>query len=109
MAIWRSLGMAPRVAARLELLEVGELADVDLLGEVAPDRGLERLAGTELSAGQRPRAEERLLRPLPEEHLERAVAHLEHDRQRLVRKRGCARLHHKFSTGSHKPDLEDNR
>ena len=30
------------------------------------------------------------------------------DRQRLVRKRRCAKLLHKFSTGSHKPGLEDN-
>jgi hypothetical protein len=95
--------MAAGVAPRLELLEVGELADVDLLREVPPDRLLERLVGAEPTAGERPGAQERLLRALPEEHLERAVAHLEDDRQDLVRERRCARLLGKFSTGSHKP------
>ena len=44
------------VAARVELLEVGELADVHLLGELALDRLLERLAGGEVAARERPRA-----------------------------------------------------
>src|SRR5581483_9174105 len=49
-----------RVAQRLELLEVGDLAHVDLRGEVAADRRLERLVLAERAAGQRPRARERL-------------------------------------------------
>ena len=47
---------ALRVGARLQLLEVRELADVDLRGEVPPDRALERLGGVEPPAGQRPPA-----------------------------------------------------
>ena len=37
--------VAVGLAQRLQLLEVGELADVDLLGEVAADRRLEGLVG----------------------------------------------------------------
>src|SRR3954471_16291669 len=71
--------VAARVAERLELLEVGELADVDLLRQVAADRLLERVARLEVAARERPRAEERLARPLPEEDLQPALAHLQHD------------------------------
>ena len=58
-----------RIAARLELLEVRELAHVDLLREVPPDRLLERLAALEPPAGQRPRAADGALRAAPEERL----------------------------------------
>ena len=84
-------GVAVRLAQRLELLEVGELADVDLLGEVAADRLLERLVLDEVAAGQRPRAAKRVARALPEEHLERAGPHLEHGGERHVGGRGRLR------------------
>jgi hypothetical protein len=42
--------MAVRVAASLQLFEVGELAHVDLHRQVPPDRLLERLAGLEVAA-----------------------------------------------------------
>ena len=64
---------------------MGELADVDLGREMAPDRLLERLVGRELAARERPRAGERVERPLPEQHLEAAVAHLQDDRKHGVR------------------------
>src|SRR5262245_8683555 len=72
-------GVAMRIAPRSELLEVGELADVDLGRQVTADRGLERLVGVQVAAGQRPGARVRVFRPLPEQHLELAVAYLEHD------------------------------
>ena len=45
------VGVPVRVAQRLELLEVGEVADVDLHRQVAADRLLERLAA---ARGSRP-------------------------------------------------------
>jgi hypothetical protein len=78
-------------AARLELLEVRHLAQVDLLGEVAADRRLQRLAGVEAPARQRPRAGERLPRALPEQHPEPRVAHLQHDREHGVGRVGTIR------------------
>jgi len=66
-----------RVAERLELLEVRELAHVDLGGEVAPNRPLECLVGGELAARQRPAAGAGVEGALPEEHCEAPVAHLE--------------------------------
>ena len=71
--------MADRVADRHELLDVGELAHVDLLGQVAADRVLERLAADQVAAREGERAGERRLCPLPEEHLQTAVPHLEDD------------------------------
>ena len=71
-------GCASGVAPRLELLEVRELAHVDLRREVAADRLLERLVR---ARGSRPGSAhapgERLLRALPEQHLQPAAAHLE--------------------------------
>jgi len=91
-------GVAARVAQRRQLLEVCELADVDLLGEMAADRLLERLAPLEVAARKRPGSEERLTRALPEQRLEPPVADLEDDRQRdLSRVRG-GRLLARFST-----------
>ena len=46
VASCRSRGMRSRLAERLELLEVRELADVHLGGEVPADRLLERLVGS---------------------------------------------------------------
>src|SRR5262249_9036334 len=73
------------VAERLELLEVGELADVDLGGEVAADRALERLVVSQLAAGQRPAAGAGVEGALPKEHAQSPVAHLEHNGQHDVR------------------------
>src|SRR4051812_5168228 len=71
--------MASGIAERLELLEVGNLAHVDFLGEVLSDRLLERLPLLEVAARQRPCAEKGLSCALPEERLERAAADLEHN------------------------------
>jgi hypothetical protein len=88
--------MASRVAAGLQLLEVGEIADVDLGGEVPPDRLLERLPRLEPAARKRPSAEEGLLRALPEQHLQDSLADLEDRAEGLVGRPGlCGRLGHK--------------
>ena len=44
--------VSSRVAERHELLEVGELADVHLHGQMTADRLLERLPGVEIAAGE---------------------------------------------------------
>ena len=82
------------VAPRLELLEMRELADIHLRGEVAADRALERLPGLEVAARERPTALERLARPLPHQRLERVVPNLEDDGQRDVAGRRSRRLWH---------------
>ena len=83
-----------RVAPGLELLEVGELADVDL-GREMPSQGLfERLAGLEEAAGEGPAPGERIARPLPQQDLEQALAHLEDDGKRDVSRGGSGRLDH---------------
>ena len=92
-----ALRVPPGVAPGTELLEVLDVPQVDLRSEVAEDRGLERLTEAERSAGKGPRTCERVAGPLPQEHLESARAHLEHDRERGVRRMGwgCrARLRH---------------
>jgi hypothetical protein len=53
------------LAARLELLEVRELAHVDLRRQVLADRVLERLAALEVAARERPGSGEGILRALP--------------------------------------------
>src|SRR6266545_5012803 len=73
-----------RIAQRLELLEVRQLAHVDLLGEVAADRILERVVLGEVATRQRPTTLERLPRALPEKRLECTVSHLQNDRERDV-------------------------
>ena len=78
------------VAAGLELLEVGELAHVDLRRQMAADRLLERLALQQLTARQRPLARERLEGALPQQHLKPAVARLQHYRDDHLR--GCNRF-----------------
>ena len=80
-----ALGVAGRIAPRPELLEVRDLAHVDLGREVPEDRALERLVRDERPAGERPRARVRLARALPQEHGQLAVAHLEHGGERDVR------------------------
>src|SRR6478672_13471028 len=72
-------GVARGVAERFELLEVGDLAHVDLRGEVLPDRLLERLTALEVATRQRPGTEKRLARPPPDESLQRAVPDLQDD------------------------------
>ena len=67
----------PGLAERLELLEVRELADVDLGREVPADRLLERLVRVEIAAREGPGAGIRILRTLPEQHLQLSRAHLE--------------------------------
>ena len=79
VASCHSFGMPVRIAARLELLEVRELPDVDLPRQMPADRLLERLAGVEVAAGEGPVAGERLLRALPEQHLQLPGSHLEDD------------------------------
>ena len=81
-------GMADRVAPRPELLEVRDLAHVDLRREVPRDRGLERLVRDEGAAGKCPRARERLAPALPEKDAQCAVPDLEHRRERDV----CGRV-----------------
>src|SRR5580765_7178300 len=63
------VGVPVRCAPRPELLEVRELADVDLHGEVPPDRRLERLERLEVAAGEGPRTRFGLAGALPEKHL----------------------------------------
>src|SRR5207245_3315837 len=101
--------MTGRVAQALELLEVGELAHVDLVGEVPPDRLLERLAGLEVAAGERPGAREWILRPAPGEHLQPLVADLQDDGEGGVGRSWPGRLVHRLSTQSRKlPCPPDN-
>src|SRR6266852_202274 len=73
---------AVRIAQRLELLEVRQLTHVDLLCEVAADRLLERVALREIATRKRPTPLERFPRALPEEHLQRALSHLQNDGER---------------------------
>src|SRR4029077_8673323 len=84
--------MTVGLAQGFELLEVGELANVDLDREVAPDRVLQRLAGLEVAAREGPAARERLFAALPEEHLEHALANLEHGGEGHLCRAGCFRL-----------------
>src|SRR3954451_2916741 len=76
--------VAVRVAERLELLQVGELPDVDLDDEVAPNRLLQGLAGLEVAAREGPRAKKGLAGSLPEQRLQATLPHPQHDRQRDV-------------------------
>src|SRR5713226_2414675 len=89
---------AVRIAQRLELLEVRQLTHVDLLCEVAADRLLERVALREIATRKRPTPLERFPRSPPEEHLQRAVSHLQDDRERDVGGTGVpgGRLTHGF-------------
>src|SRR5262249_25885721 len=73
------VGHAIRIAECSELLEMRDVADVDLRFELATDRFLERLAGLEIAARKRPASRERFARALPDEHFETACTHLEDD------------------------------
>ena len=74
-------GDTARLPVGRELLDVRHLADVDLRGEVPPDRVLERLAFLQRAAREAPGAAVGGTSALPEKHLERCVADLEDDRQ----------------------------
>ena len=89
-----ALRVAPRVAPRLQLLQMGELADVHLRGQVAADRLLERLARLEETTRQRPAARERIAGALPHQGLQRISAHLEDDGKADVERGGSGRLSH---------------
>jgi hypothetical protein len=75
--------------ARLQLLDVRDLADVDFLGEVAADGVLERLAFAEVAAREGPSVREGLAGALPQQHAEAAIANLQDDGERDVG-RTCA-------------------
>ncbi len=89
-----------RVGARLQLLEVGELADVDLRGQVTADRPLERLARIEAAPGERPAPGEGRAGTPPEQHLQTTFAHLEHHSDRLLQVAGM--VQGRFSIHSRK-------
>jgi hypothetical protein len=63
---------------------VRDLAQVDLLGELAAHRGLDVLVVAQAAAGQRPAAGVGFAGALPGQHLQVAVADLEHGREHLV-------------------------
>jgi L-aspartate oxidase len=90
------VGVPRGVAPRAELLQVRDLADVDLRREVPENRVLERLVGDQRSPWERPCARERRPGTLPEQDTECSVAHLEDGCERDVRggERWGARLSH---------------
>src|SRR5215217_4771762 len=95
--------MPSGVAARLQLLEVGQLPDVDLGRQMPADRRLQRLAWAKQSPRQRPCSVERLPGPLPQQDLQPAVADLEYDGERLMAGRhAAAGLAHRLSTYNRK-------
>ena len=83
-----------------DLLEVGDLGQIDLRREVAADRGFERLGGGEDSAGECPAARERLERALPEQDLQDSVPDLQHRGEGDLCRSG--RLGPRFTTHSQK-------
>jgi len=86
--------MTLRLAPGLQLLEVRELAYIDLGLEMPAQGLLERLAGLEVSARKRPGPGLRRARSLPQERLQPAFAHLEDDGEGDVRgaQAACFRL-----------------
>ncbi len=94
--------MPVRLAPAPQLLEVGDLADVDLRGELASDRAVERLVGRKRASGQGPGAAVGFPRALPEQRLQHPLAHLqdcgEHDLLRC-----CGRILQRFLPHSLKP------
>lgn len=76
-----------------QLLEVGDLPKVDLLGELAPDRARQVFVGSEAAARQGPFPPLGIERALPQQHVKcgfaagsglLALAYLEHRGQYLV-------------------------
>jgi hypothetical protein len=84
-------GVAADVAVGGELLEMGDLTHVHLLGEVPQDRGPQPLVGRDAATREGPPAIVWGHRPPPHQHRQHAVAHREHDRDDLVRVRRPAR------------------
>jgi hypothetical protein len=78
-------GHPGRRAEHRELLDVGDLADVDLLGELAPHRRLDVLVGAEPAAGQRPAPGIRRPAAPPQQYLQRAESHLQHRGEHFMR------------------------
>jgi hypothetical protein len=76
--------MAPGVAESLELLQMRQLAHVDLRGEMALDRILEGLARAQNPAREGPGAFEGLSGAFPEQNLELVPSDLKDDRESLV-------------------------
>ena len=77
----------------------GHLGEVDLRREVSPDRRLERLVAASTPPG-RAQAPEGVARPLPQQHLEDAVADLQHRGEGDLGRSG--RLAQRFTTHSQK-------
>ena len=82
-----------RIGENRQLLQVGNLTQIDLLRELAADGGDQVFVGAQLPAGERPPAVLRLECALPQQHIElrltRArlagpVADLEYDGKHLV-------------------------
>jgi len=71
--------MTIRPAPGPQLLEMGDLTNVDLGGEVPANRVLEALIRREIPTGKGPLAGVRLLRPTPCQHVKTTVADLEDD------------------------------
>jgi len=74
----------PRIAAGLQLLQVRDVGEVHLGGQVPAQRGPETLVGAERAAGQSPAPVERRRAPAPEQDVQLLVADLEDHGQRLV-------------------------
>jgi hypothetical protein len=63
---------------------MAELTNVDLLGELAADRGVQALRPAKPSARQGPTPVVRSERALPEQHVKRPLAHVQNRSQHLV-------------------------
>jgi hypothetical protein len=77
-------GVADRIAARFQLLQVGDLGNVDLGGEMPARRCSQPLLCGEQPAGEDPGILERLFRSPPQQHGQPLGSHLEDDSQRLM-------------------------
>lgn len=77
-------GVAVRIATGLELLEVGQLSYVDLLGQLATDGSVEVFIRAKLATWQRPGFGVGRHGSLPEQHGELAVPNLEHHGEDFV-------------------------
>ena len=96
--------MAVGGAQGLQLFEPGQLAHVDLGGQLSADRVGQGLAGLEVSAGQRPRARERLARSLPEQGVQASAHRRGAPRRRSRGSDGCCYpVAPRFSIISRKP------
>ena len=78
------------IAPRLQLLEVRDLPDVHLVGQMPAHRLLQGLVRLEDAARQRPHPGVRVAGALPQQRLQPAVPHLQDGGQNRVD--GCFRL-----------------